>query len=107
MSQEPEATGPGIVVLSPSLHVLHINRRAIMLLDRLKHTRGTSERSGASSLLRCSRFVRTSLRPCENAWHRTTGNNFSNAARSANPPAQFSSKVSASPIAEASRIQGS
>ena len=38
MNQEQEATGLGIVVLSHSLQVLHINRRAIMLLDQLKHT---------------------------------------------------------------------
>jgi hypothetical protein len=38
VNQEQEATGPGIAVLSPSLQVLHINRRAIMLLDQLKHT---------------------------------------------------------------------
>ena len=38
MSQEPEATGPGIVVLSSSLQVLHMNRRALVLLNQLEHT---------------------------------------------------------------------
>ena len=38
MSQEPEATGPGIVVLSPSLQVLHMNRHAMVLLNQLEHT---------------------------------------------------------------------
>jgi hypothetical protein len=37
VSQEPEATGPGIVVLSPSFQVLHINQRAIALLNQLEH----------------------------------------------------------------------
>jgi len=38
VSQEHEATGPGIVVLSPSLQVLHMNRRALVLLNQLEHT---------------------------------------------------------------------
>ena len=38
MSQEPEATGPGIVVLSSTLQVLHMNRRALALLNQLQHT---------------------------------------------------------------------
>ena len=38
MNQEQEATGPGIVVLSPSLQVLHMNRRAMALLIQLEHT---------------------------------------------------------------------
>jgi len=38
VSQEPEATGPGIVVLSSTLQVLHMNRRALVLLNRLGHT---------------------------------------------------------------------
>ena len=37
MSQEPEATGPGIVVLSSTLQVLHMNRRALVLLNQLEH----------------------------------------------------------------------
>lgn len=38
MNQEQESTGPGIVVLSPSLQVLHMNRRAMVLLNQLEHT---------------------------------------------------------------------
>lgn len=38
MNQEQEATGPGIVVLSPSLQVLHMNRRAMVLLNQLEYT---------------------------------------------------------------------
>jgi nucleotidyltransferase/DNA polymerase involved in DNA repair len=38
VNQEQEATGPGIVVLSPSLQVLHIKRRAMALLNQLEHT---------------------------------------------------------------------
>jgi len=35
LNQEREATGPGIVVLSSSLQVLHMNRRARALLTQL------------------------------------------------------------------------
>ncbi len=38
MNQEQGTTGPGIVVLSPSLQVLHMNRRAMALLNQLEHT---------------------------------------------------------------------
>ena len=38
MNQEQETTGPGIVVLSSSLQVLHMNRRAMALLTQLEHT---------------------------------------------------------------------
>ena len=38
MNQEQEATGPGIVVLTPSLQVLHMNRRAMVLLNQLEYT---------------------------------------------------------------------
>ena len=38
MNQEQEATGHGIVVLSPSLQVLHINQRAMVLLNQLEQT---------------------------------------------------------------------
>lgn len=38
MNLEREATGPGIVVLSPALQVLHMNRRAIALLTQLECT---------------------------------------------------------------------
>jgi hypothetical protein len=35
MTQKPEVTGPAMVVLSVSLQVLHMNRRAMDLLTRL------------------------------------------------------------------------
>lgn len=35
MNQEREVTGPGIVVLSSSLEVLHMNRQAMALLKQL------------------------------------------------------------------------
>jgi hypothetical protein len=38
VNQKPETTGPGVVVLSPSLQLLHINRRAVALLNQLEHT---------------------------------------------------------------------
>jgi hypothetical protein len=38
VNQEQQASAPGIVVLSPSLQVLHMNRRAMVLLDQLGHT---------------------------------------------------------------------
>lgn len=38
MNQEQKANGPGIVVLSPSLQVLHMNRRAMDLLNQLEYT---------------------------------------------------------------------
>src|SRR5437773_857491 len=38
VNQKQEATGPGIVVLSPSLQVLHMNRRAMTLLNQLEYT---------------------------------------------------------------------
>jgi len=38
VNQEQEATGPGVVVLSPSLQVLHMNHRALVLLNQLEHT---------------------------------------------------------------------
>jgi hypothetical protein len=37
VNQEQGATDPGIVVLSPSLQVLHMNRRAMALLNQLEH----------------------------------------------------------------------
>jgi len=37
VNQGEEATSPGIVVLSPSLQVLHMNRRALTLLNQLAH----------------------------------------------------------------------
>ena len=79
VNQEQEATGPGIVVMSPSLQVLHMNRRAMALLNQLEYTHRASERSGLSPL-RCTSTVGTSLIHCRHAWDRTTGNNSSNAA---------------------------
>jgi len=38
VSQEPEAICAGIVVLSSTLQVLHMNRRALVLLNQLQHT---------------------------------------------------------------------
>lgn len=38
MNQELEAIGPGIVVLSPSLQILHMNRRALVLLSQWERT---------------------------------------------------------------------
>jgi hypothetical protein len=38
VNQEQEATDPGIVVLSSSLDILFMNRRAMVLLNQLKHT---------------------------------------------------------------------
>jgi hypothetical protein len=38
VNQEQKSTGPGIVVLSPSLQVLHMNRRAMALLNQLERT---------------------------------------------------------------------
>jgi hypothetical protein len=38
VNQEQETTGPGIVVLSSSLQVLHMNRRAMALLTQLERT---------------------------------------------------------------------
>ena len=35
MNQEQQATGPGIVVLSPFFQVLHMNRQARVLLNQL------------------------------------------------------------------------
>jgi len=38
VNQEQQATGPGIVVLSPSLQILYMNRRAMALLNQLEYT---------------------------------------------------------------------
>ncbi len=38
MNQEQEVADPGIVVLSPSMQILHMNRRAMDLLNQLEHT---------------------------------------------------------------------
>lgn len=38
VNQEQKETGPGIVVLSPSLQILHMNRQAFALLKPLERT---------------------------------------------------------------------
>jgi hypothetical protein len=48
MNREPETTGLGVVVLSSSLQLLHMNRRAMELLTRLKHT---GQRVGTAAAL--------------------------------------------------------
>jgi Phage integrase family len=45
VNQEQEAAGPGIVMLSSSLQVLHMNRRAMALLNQVAHT---AQGSGAA-----------------------------------------------------------
>jgi hypothetical protein len=47
VNQEQEATGPGIVVLSLSLQVLHMNRRAMALLTQLERTGQSIGKEGA------------------------------------------------------------
>ena len=42
MNQGDKTTSPGIVVLSPSLQVLHMNRRAWALLNQLAYTAPSS-----------------------------------------------------------------
>lgn len=48
MIREPETTGLGIVVLSASLQLLHMNRRAMELLTRIEHT---AQRVGTAAAL--------------------------------------------------------
>ena len=62
MNQELEVTGPGIVVLSPSLQVLHMNRRAMALLNQLEHTAQSigAERAVAAPLHQhCQDIIKT------------------------------------------------
>ena len=62
MNQEQEATGPGIVVLSPSLQVLHMNRRAMALLNQLEHTAqsiGTERAVAAPLHQHCQDIIET------------------------------------------------
>ena len=62
MSQEPESTAPGIVVLSPSLQVLHMNRRAMVLLNQLEHTGqsvGTERTVAAPLHQHCQEIIET------------------------------------------------
>ena len=56
MNQEQEATDPGIVVLSLSLQVLHMNQRAMVLLNQLEYT-GQSVGAERASPLRCTSTV--------------------------------------------------
>jgi hypothetical protein len=48
MNREPETNGLGVVVLSSSLQLLHMNRRAMELLTRLEHT---AQRVGTAAAL--------------------------------------------------------
>jgi nucleotidyltransferase/DNA polymerase involved in DNA repair len=62
VNQEQEATGPGIVVLSPSLQVLHMNRRAMALLNQLEHTAqsiGTERAVAAPLHQHCQDIIET------------------------------------------------
>lgn len=62
MNQEQEATGPGIVVLSPSLQVLHMNRRAMALLNQLERTAqsiGTERATTAPLHQHCQDIIET------------------------------------------------
>ena len=62
MNQEQEVTGPGIVVLSPSLQVLHMNRRAMALLNQLEHTAqsiGTERAVAAPLHQHCQDIIKT------------------------------------------------
>ena len=83
MNQEQEVTGPGIVVLSPSLQVLHMNRRAMALLNQLEHTAQSigAERAVAAPLHQhCQDIIETLQARLEsNNWeqfqqYRTIGN---------------------------------
>src|SRR5262245_6304867 len=74
VNQEEQATGPGIVVLSPSLQVLHMNRRARVLLNQLGHAiQGVgAERAVAAPLHQhCQDIIETlQLRLESNNWER-------------------------------------
>lgn len=65
MNREPETTGLGIVVLSSSMQLLHINRRAMELLTRLEHTAqsvGTAPALTAPLSQPCQEIVETMQR---------------------------------------------
>ncbi|MGQ0694673.1 MAG: hypothetical protein ACT4OL_03745 [Nitrospiraceae bacterium] len=65
MNREPETTGLGIVVLSSSLQLLHMNRRAMELLTRLEHTAqsiGTAPALTAPLYQPCQEIVETMQR---------------------------------------------
>ena len=74
MNQEKEATGPGIVVLSSSLQVLHMNRRAT---DQLDHLTPAAERLETKAALaeplhqHCQDIIQTlQTRLASNNWGR-------------------------------------
>ncbi len=72
MTQKPEVTGPGIVVLSSCLQVLHMNRRAMDLLTRLVQAAppiGTAPALAAPLHQHCREIVQTmSERLASNNW---------------------------------------
>ena len=72
MHQEEKATGPGIVVLSSSLQVLHMNRRAMALLTQLERTAQSigAERAVAAPLHQhCQDIIETlQARLASNNW---------------------------------------
>ncbi len=62
MNHEQESTGPGIVVLSSSLQVLHMNRRAMALLTQLELTTqsiGTERAVAAPLHQHCQDIIET------------------------------------------------
>lgn len=74
MNQEQKASGPGIVVLSPSMRVLHMNRRAVALLARLDRTAqatGTEQALAAPLHQHCRDIIETlQARLASNNWER-------------------------------------
>ena len=83
MNQEKETTGPGIVVLSSAMQVLHMNRRAMDLLTRLEHAaqRVVTERPLAAPLHQHCQDIIDTMQAClaSNNWEqfhqdRTIGN---------------------------------
>jgi hypothetical protein len=62
VNQEQGATGPGIVVLSPSLQILHMNQRAIALLaqwERADQSIGTDQALAAPLHQHCQDILET------------------------------------------------
>jgi hypothetical protein len=62
VNQEQAATGPGIVVLSSSLQVLHMNRQAIALLTQGEHNAlniGTERAVAAPLRQHCQDIIET------------------------------------------------
>ena len=72
MNQEQEVIGPGIVVLSSSLQVLHMNRRAMALLNQLEHSAqsiGTERAVAAPLHQHCQDIIETlQARLAANNW---------------------------------------